>query len=198
MPTATRKRPAKRPNPTIRFNDLLHGVVAWEWDADRDRIITSGTLRRVYGVDRIERLSKGFSLVHPDDYEKHQTRVHLAVDRCRGYRSTFRIVRPDTKRIAWIDERAEAIAVGSSDPPLLIGIAFDATLRQSKQATRSATRAYEALDAFVDALLTRYARDLRRDPAAARLAARGDWIAAAEKRIARRKRARSTRSVRRS
>ena len=151
-------------------------VVAWEWDADADRIIASTSLRELYGVPAIRGVSQGFTLVHPDDYDRHQALVHAAVERGRGYRSSFRIIRPDTGRIVWIDECAEAIGRGSVSPPLLIGVAFDADVRHERRRSPAAVQALDALETFGDALLTTYAAVLRGTaPQNTRLAG-GQWV----------------------
>src|SRR5687767_13561448 len=96
------------PEAAPSLTELLAGVVVWEWDADADRVITSPSLHNVYGVRALARVSQGMTLVHPDDLDGHQGRVFEAVDRGRGYQSSFRIIRPDTREVL-IDERAEAI-----------------------------------------------------------------------------------------
>lgn len=159
-------------------------VVAWEWDADRDRIIASTTLRDVYGVPEIEGVSRGFTLVHPDDYEHHQTLVHRAVDRGRGYRSSFRIIRPDTGRVVWIEERAEAIADGTSQP-ILIGVAFVADVRQHRRVAGQ-VEALDALEAFGDSLLTTYAAGLRQTLWQSEGAVLGRWVKWADRAFAQR------------
>lgn len=154
--------------------------VAWEWDADNDRILTSTSLRDLYGISALTGVSQGFSLLHPDDYERHQTLVHAAVDRGRGYRSSFRIIRPDTERVVWIDERAEAIGRGGTGPPMLIGVAFDAGVRHHRGVAPSVVRALDALEAFGDALLTTYAANLRHAQPRATQVVAGQWIQWAE------------------
>jgi len=106
------------------FGEVLRAIVVWEWDPDRDRIIASRNLPTVYGTTTLDRESSGITLVHPDDVERHQARVFTAVERGRGYRSSFRIVRPDTGGFVAIEERAEAIARGAGTSPILVGLAI--------------------------------------------------------------------------
>jgi hypothetical protein len=154
---------------------LLDRVVVWEWDSDADRVVASATLPHIYGVPALERVSQGMTLVHPDDLDAHQARVHAAVDRGRGYRSSFRIVRPDTGDVAVIDERAEAIPRRSTQPPLIIGVAFDATDR-GDAGHASATDGFDAFDQFCDVMLQRYASNLRQHAAEADAVSGGHWI----------------------
>jgi hypothetical protein len=158
--------------------------VLWEWDADADRILTSANLHDVYGVAALSRASQGFTVVHPDDIEAHQTVVHEAVERGRGYQSSFRIVRPDDRRTVWIEERAEAVDRGASYQPLLFGIAFDATLRHHARASAMRIELLDALEGFADVLLARYATALRRSRSRAKRVTSGEWIELASRELA--------------
>ena len=179
-----RKRRSKKRQP--QPCSAASRVVAWEWDAGADRITASENLRDVYGVPAIESVSRGFSLVHADDYDRHQALVHAAVDRGRGYRSSFRIVRPDTGRVVWIEERAEAIGRGCAGPPLLIGLALEANVRYDRPVVRAAVRALDGLDQFGETVLTAYAINLRTTPQLHKRGAAGAWIQWAQQRLAER------------
>lgn len=172
------RRPSGRPSHPS--GDVPARAVTWEWDAETDRILASPSLRDLYGISAITGVSQGFSLLHPDDYDRHQTLVHAAVDRGRGYRSSFRIIRPDTERVVWIDERAEAIGRGCAGPPMLIGVAFDAGVRHNRRAAPSVVHALDALEIFGDALLTTYAANLRHAQPRATHVVAGQWIQWAE------------------
>src|SRR6187551_3092301 len=69
------QRAGEEGSPTQRYATLLHRVVAWEWDAAADRILASPNLGLVYGVATIANVSRGFTLVHPDDHDRHQALV---------------------------------------------------------------------------------------------------------------------------
>jgi hypothetical protein len=179
-----RLRAGTRPR-RLPMAGLLDRTVVWEWDADRDRVIASPTLRAVYGVTAIERLSQGMVLVHPEDIERHQARVHEAVERGRGYQSSFRIVQPNTGRIATIDERAEAIPRRAALPPLLIGVAFDVTTRRSDRRGQQFTESLQALQRFCDVMLSTYAAELRTQSRNAEAVALGHWIDRASEQLSR-------------
>ncbi len=167
-----------------RFAIVLNHVVPWEWDPAADRILASTTLPLVYGVPAIERVSGGFTLIHPDDGEAHQSQVHAAVERGRGYQSSFRIIRPDTHAVVWIEERAEAIGRGSQNPPQLIGLAFDATVRHVPRTARWVESALDALEEYGDLLLGVHAARRRHAPRSQAVAP-GAWVAAASREFAR-------------
>ena len=158
--------------------ELLQRIVVWEWDAAADRVIASPNLDDVYGVTSIVGLSRGLTLVHPDDYQRHEAAVHAGVDRRRGYRSSFRIVHPPTSAIVWIEERAEAIDQDPHAGPLLIGLAFDATVRQNGFAPASLIATLDAVEEYGDALLLMHAA-ARRDAAGRNGSLIGEWVPAA-------------------
>jgi hypothetical protein len=174
--TVRRRFSSSRPSRVAPLSRLLTRVVVWEWDADRDRVIASPTLSTVYGVTAIDGVSQGMVLVHPDDVERHQARVHQAVERGRGYQSAFRIVQPGSGRIAAIEERAEAIPRRGGLAPLLIGVAFDVTIRPKERDARSFADALTALQRLCDGMLSAHAARLRTQPREADTVALGHWI----------------------
>jgi hypothetical protein len=134
-----------------------------------------------HNPDRYDRV--GFTLVHPDDHHQHELQVHAAVDRRRGYRSSFRIVNPATSAVVWIEERAEAIDRGAFDPPQLIGLAFDATVRRDRSAPTSLLATLAAAEEFGDVLLLLHA-GARRHPSRPRPPVIGEWVAVATQALA--------------
>ena len=156
---------------------LVKNVVAWEWDASSDRVLASDRLADVYGVDSIAGIANGLALVHSDDREAHDAIVHMAVERGRGYASSFRIVRPDTRAVRWIDERAEAIQRGGGEPAQLIGLAYDATIRQSG-GPRALVDTLVAMQGFGDVLLAGHAKGRQRLRPSERTV-RGEWVTTA-------------------
>jgi len=174
--TDRRRRLSRNVSPAAPLSRLLARVVVWEWDADRDRVIASPTLSTVYGVAAIDGVSQGMVLVHPDDLDPHQARVHQAVERGRGYQSAFRIIQPDTGRIAAIEERAEAIPRRAALAPLLIGVAFDVTTRSRERDGGPLAGALLALKHFCDEMLRTHATHLRTRPREADAVQVGHWI----------------------
>jgi PAS domain S-box-containing protein len=170
-----KKRPRKSvhadPESPPAVAAVLNRIVVWEWDADRDRILASPSLKVVYGISALGDVSHGIGLVHPDDRDEHQNRVLRSVERRRGYRSRFRIIRADDGRLVCIEERAEAIPtrVGA---PLLIGFAVDVTGPMRPWLLESLDAAKE----FCDYMLAGYARSLRIDLARTDAVTLGHWI----------------------
>ena len=74
-------------------------MAAWEWDPKTDLVSASETAADVYGLlpGQFLRDSKfGFTLIHPDDLDRHQQIVRRAGQRGEGFISEFRIIRPRT------------------------------------------------------------------------------------------------------
>ena len=157
--------------------ELLLRVVAWEWNAVADRVMASPNLQAVYGVREIGGVSRGLTLVHPDDLQQHEATVHAGVDRRRGYRSSFRIINPTTASVVWIEERAEAIEHRGSSGPQLIGLAFDATVRHGDSAPDVLITALDAAQRYGDALLVLHAT--HRNASGEQGRAVGEWVPSA-------------------
>ncbi len=113
-------------------------MVAWDWDVLHDKITTSDTFPAVYGLSSLEASAQGFSLVYPEDRQRHQATVQQAVATGSDYLSVFRIIRPDTGQIAWIEERGHAICDVLGKCVKLTGVSQDVTeQKQSEQEIHS-------------------------------------------------------------
>ena len=105
-------------------------MVAWEWDPVREHITTTDNLRDIYGVDSLADSAAGFALVHPDDRARHQAAVMAAVTDGTGYRSEFRVIRPDSGEVAWLEERGYALRGADGHLAALVGVVMDVTTRK--------------------------------------------------------------------
>jgi PAS domain S-box-containing protein len=111
-------------------------MVAWEWDPTRDRITTTGNLGEIYGVSSLANSAAGFALVHPDDRGRHSATVRAAVENGSGYRSEFRIVRPDTGELAWLEERGAVVRDRQGRRARMVGVVMDVSERKRIEAER--------------------------------------------------------------
>jgi PAS domain S-box-containing protein len=105
-------------------------MVAWEWDPATERIAATGNVREIYGVSEISDSAAGFALVHPDDRQRHSATVHAAAEGGVGYRSEFRIVRPDTEEIIWLEERGAMVRNADGRLAKMVGVVMDVTERK--------------------------------------------------------------------
>ena len=127
-------------------------LVAWEWDAVNDRIQTTENLRAIYGLDSLETAADGFALVHPDDRERHRQAVTDAVQHLTAYHSQFRITRPDTGVLVWLDERGRAIRDAEGAVIKVIGVTMDISTRKAAEFLREEHE--EQLRTLADAIPT--------------------------------------------
>jgi hypothetical protein len=162
---------------------LLECVVLWEWDAERDRVVSTPNIHAIYGTASVDGVSHGMTLVHPDDLDTHQQTVHRAVERGRGYRSRFRIRRANDSAIVTIEERAEAVLCDAGTPNILIGFAI-AVEGFPLGPTGERTAVPAALEEYCDVLLTTYATSLRNRPAASGRVDLGHWLTRATTELA--------------
>jgi len=102
-------------------------MVAWEWDPVADAVFATPNIADVYGVPGFKNTQEGFALVHPDDVPRHQALVGGVMATGGAYRSVFRIVRPDTNAVAWLEERATAVVDDTGRVVGLNGVVMDIT-----------------------------------------------------------------------
>jgi PAS domain S-box-containing protein len=106
-------------------------LVVWEWDIATNRVETTANVKEIYGVSSVGYAEQGFSMLHPEDLERHKATIQKALDHGGRYQTEFRIIRPDTKAIVWIEEHAFAILDNGGKVTRLIGVAADITERKS-------------------------------------------------------------------
>ena len=124
-------------------------MVAWEYDPTTGAVVTSDNASDVYGFragEAMANIDRGFALLHPDDVDRHRAAVAAAVASGDGFISQFRIVRPDTGAVQWMEERGHAVRDGADGTVRLVGVNMDITARQEAAA---ALRQSEERSAFV-------------------------------------------------
>jgi PAS domain S-box-containing protein len=124
-------------------------MVAWEYDPATGIVVTSENATEVYGFppgQSTGSIDRGFAIVHPDDVQRHQATVEEAVAAGKGFTSQFRIVRPDTGAVQWMEEFGHAVRDEANGAVQLFGVNMDITAR--KHAERALRQSEERL-AFV-------------------------------------------------
>ncbi|MBD0315034.1 MAG: PAS domain-containing protein, partial [Microcoleus sp. T3-bin5] len=97
-------------------------------------------------ANAIHTVEQRIALLHPEDRSQHRAIVEQAVDTRSEYCCEFRIIRPDTGAIVWMEERAQPIFNPEGTLQKLIGVSIDISdrkrteeeLRKSEQQLRSA------------------------------------------------------------
>jgi PAS domain S-box-containing protein len=121
-------------------------MVAWEWNPFDDILVPSANFPEIYGANNIHTAEQGIALLHPEDRSPRRAIVEQAVETRSEYYCEFRIIRPDTGSIAWIEERAQPILNPDRSLQKFIGVSIDISdrkrteeeLRKSEQQLRSA------------------------------------------------------------
>jgi PAS domain S-box-containing protein len=107
-------------------------VVIWDWLPQVNQVTTSENIGEIYGVSAAEYAEYGFGLLHPEDRDRRRETVQKVVDEGGSYHSEFRIIRPDTQAVVWIEERASAITDDEGRVIRLVGVAADITDRKNR------------------------------------------------------------------
>jgi PAS domain S-box-containing protein len=112
---------------------LAARMAAWEWDPRKDVVTASETAGEIYGFlpgETLHSSAQGLGLVHPEDRPRHESIVRTAAERCEGFHSEFRIIRPVDGRIAWLEERGTAMRDPRTGVVRLNGLVMDVTDRK--------------------------------------------------------------------
>jgi PAS domain S-box-containing protein len=107
-------------------------MVAWEYDVEGDLISATGDVSALYGLApgaAIERAEQRFRLVHPADVDAYHAAVRRALARGESYVSQFRVVRPASGQVVWLEEQAQAFHAADGRHKLA-GVVMDITERK--------------------------------------------------------------------
>lgn len=112
-------------------------TVVWEWNVAENKIETTFNFADIFGLSPIRFAEEGYTLVHPDDRDAHIAKTKKAVTEGGGYYSQFRILRPDTNEIVWLDERVDSIEDQDGKVTKLVGASIDITdLKKAEELLR--------------------------------------------------------------
>jgi PAS domain S-box-containing protein len=135
----------RRSHDRLRMALAAARMVAWEWDPRADILDTIGNLADIYGVARLDSSAQGFPLVHPEDRARHEATVRGA-ETAGNFQSTFRIIRPDTEAVVWLEERGLVVGNQPGDTRRILGVAVDISARvRAEEALRASEARYRAI-----------------------------------------------------
>ncbi|WP_348245253.1 ATP-binding protein [Leptolyngbya sp. DQ-M1] len=109
-------------------------MVAWEWNPFDDSLILSANFPEIYGTTDIPTVEQEITLLHPEDQSQHRAIIEQAVETRSEYRCEFRVIRPDTGAIIWLEERGQPILNEDGTLQKLIGVSIDITDRKQAEA----------------------------------------------------------------
>ena len=115
-----------------RFHEALATarMAYWSWDSVTDKTLGSPSIGEVFGLSpgqTVESSAFGFTLVHPEDRERHRALVEDAGAKGEGWHTEFRIIRPRDGLVAWLEERATVIRDPRTGAVNRAGLVWDIT-----------------------------------------------------------------------
>jgi PAS domain S-box-containing protein len=142
----------------------------FHWLAKGNDVVVSPLSPTVFGLASAStsyKESAGFSMIHPEDAERHKTVLLEACRYEREFHHVYRIIRPIDERIAWIEERGKGTFHPHSKISEIHGIHWDITAQKnSEDRLRQAEERYRIkLERDVD-LRTRELKESRDELAA--------------------------------
>jgi PAS domain S-box-containing protein len=133
-------------------------MVAWDYDPATGVVITSDNAADVYGFpsgEWVRNVERGLTLLHPEDVDHHRATLAAAVVGGEGFTSQFRIIRPDTGVVQWMEERGHAVRDRAGANVRLVGVNMDITARKrAEEKNLELLRELETQHAFVQAVIT--------------------------------------------
>lgn len=111
-------------------------MVAWEWDVGLNRIALTGDAAGLFGLPQRFEGDLVEAIIHPDDLPAHNAVMRTARQGENAYRVEFRLVRPDTGQVVWVEERGEVLRDASGEPLRIVGVLMDIHERKRAEAER--------------------------------------------------------------
>ncbi|MDD3071414.1 MAG: PAS domain S-box protein, partial [Methanoculleus horonobensis] len=133
-------------------------MIAWDWDPTAGRLRISGDFEGIYGRPPFPRPEERLALIHPDDID----RLRADGEHNGPYHTEYRIIRPDTGAVVWLESRGEIMRDQAGDIVRAVGVTADIT--EKKQSRQALEYQQELLQGIVDAIpvmITIYDPDLR-------------------------------------
>jgi PAS domain S-box-containing protein len=100
-------------------------MVAWEWNPESGVLVVTGPVQQIYGTALAEAVPMSLSSLHPSDAREHQAQVQKIARKGGSYHYEFRVPRPDTGQVLWLEERASAVKDDVGRVVRLVGIVID-------------------------------------------------------------------------
>lgn len=102
-------------------------MIAWDWDCATDQFEISGDFAEIYGRPPFARPEEFLLLIHPDD----MGRLRPEGKQSGPYHTEYRIIRPDTGAVVWLESRARSRGTGRDRSFGLSGSRWISPIRKS-------------------------------------------------------------------
>ncbi|MCU1371120.1 MAG: stage sporulation protein [Ilumatobacteraceae bacterium] len=116
------------------------GLGAWSWDLEGDRLLLNSSALAMYGLAADEFTGRGLdfiALIHPEDRDAFPQALDDAGIPAIEQHRVFRIIRPDTGELRWIEVWGRLLQAGSPDLHL-VGVCSDVTVRRIAEEEQAA------------------------------------------------------------
>ena len=133
-------------------------MIAWDWEPAAGRLRISGDFEGIYGRPPFARPEERLALVHPDDID----RLRAEEEHSGLYHTEFRIIRPDTGAVVWLESRGDVQRDEAGGFVRAVGVTMDIT--KQKQSRQALEHQQELLQGIIDAIpvmITIYDPDIR-------------------------------------
>ncbi|MBE9607015.1 PAS domain-containing protein [Acetobacteraceae bacterium H6797] len=130
------------------------GLGAWDWDVERDTVVSDARFARMYGVDPAKAaegvpMSEFFRCIHPQDLPRIKSAIRHSIETGEGFAEDYRLVLGE--REIWIAARGQPHYDEAGKPIRFPGVSFDITAgRQTEQALKDSEIRYRALFDAID------------------------------------------------
>ena len=118
------------------------GMGEFEWDLAGDRFFVSDRMAAITGVPAGPMPAEGgeasFAFVHPDDAAGLRAVVADCLDREDRYDVRYRIIRPDSGQVRWMDSAAVLVRGAGGAIEKVIGVVRDISERKAEEDEREA------------------------------------------------------------
>lgn len=115
------------------------GVGIWKYDIQANVREWDDSMYRMYGINRADYggdYKAWESLLHPDDKERGNEEIEMAIKGIKEYDTTFRIITPK-KEIRFIRAKGKIIKDSDGEPHLMIGTNWDVTEERNRESQLS-------------------------------------------------------------
>jgi PAS domain S-box-containing protein len=130
-------------------------MVGWAYDPAAERTTRSDNVAEVFGFVPGDTAEDGWRTMLPEDRERHEAIVAAALTLRAGYTSEFRVRRPDTGEVRWLEDHGQGEWDADDRLVRVAGIIIDVTGR------KRAEEALKEADRRKDEFLAMLAHELR-------------------------------------